>query len=129
MSEKIVGIVKSVSQFLIGSVVSETSEIVVLKNVAMLGISGSGAQTNIQFIPLDMLSLDPPFGIRNLLKNQAVELDVSVRKSDILFYVEDLSDMVVNNYTNFVMTAFPGARQGAPVVNPDQNIVKLFDTP
>jgi hypothetical protein len=130
MNEKIVGVVRDISQFLVGSVVSDTEETIVLKNVALLGISGEGNQTNIQFIPLDILSLKPPFGIRNLVKNQSVSLDVPFKKSDLLFYVEDLADVVVSNYKNFTVNAFPGIPQlgqEPQTANSEQTIVKLFD--
>lgn len=132
MNEKIVGVVKEIGQFLVGSVVSETDETVVLTNVALLGISGAQNQTNIQFIPLDILSLNPPFGIRNLIKNQSQSLDVPFKKSDLIFYVDELADVVVTNYKNFTVNAFPGVpqlTQGQQSVNSDQAIVKLFDTP
>lgn len=129
-NEKIVGVVKDISQFLVGTVISESEDALVLKNVALLGISGSGNQTNIQFIPLDILSLNPPFGIRNLIKNQAADLNVTFKKSELLFYVNDLSDVVISNYKGFTLNAFPGVpqlSQGGQNTQSEQTIVKLFD--
>lgn len=134
MSEKIIGLVKDISQFIIGTVVSETDQAVTLKNAAILGISNNGPQINIQFIPLDILTLQPPLGIRDLIKDRFSPLEVTFKKDDLLFYNLDLSDNVIANYQNFVGNAFPGMGQPPPMGNPapnnpDQNIIKLFDTP
>jgi len=132
MSEKITGIVKEIGQFIVGEVVKEDDNIIVLKNPSMLGISANGAQVNIQFIPVDLLSMQPPIGIKNLIKDPNVEFSVSFKKENLLFHGLELSDTVINNYKTFT----EGNNNALPpnVLNttnatqsPDENIVKLFD--
>lgn len=123
MSEKIVGVVKDISQFIVGIVVAETDEVLTLRNAALLGISNQGSQINIQFIPLDLLSLQPPLGVKHLVKDPSLPLDVELQKKSLLYSNLELNDNVIGNYKNFIGQNVPAVPQSSA---PDQNIVKLF---
>lgn len=131
MSEQIVGIVKEVGQFFIGKLVKEDDKAIVMSNVSMLAISVNGSQVNIQFIPIDLLSINPPIGVKNLVKDPTVLYETTFRKDSLLFSKLDLSDSVIQNYNAFLTNATPlvtAAETGTPSVEgtPDDNIVKLF---
>jgi hypothetical protein len=135
MQNKIIGLVKEIGQFLVGEVVQETHDSLVLQGVVMLGISGdSNAPTkaNIQPIPVDLLSMNPPLGVRNLIKNPTAPLVVRFKKEHLLFYDLELQDHVVQSYMTFmdnmsrqISLASSQAVEGSPST-PDDNIVKLF---
>ncbi len=132
MSNKITGLVKDVGQFLVGEVIKEDDNVIVLKNVSMLAISANGPQVNIQFVPLDLLSLQPPIGIKNLVKDPSIEFEITYKKENLLFYGLELSDTVISNYKSF--SDNKNASLPPNLINtsnisqsPDENIVKLFD--
>jgi hypothetical protein len=126
MEEKVVGILKNISELLVVDVVSEDEKVIVVKNPAFLGINGVNGQININFIPVEMLSLAPAVNIRNLLADPTVDILYTFEKSSLLHYDLKLSQNVVDNYKaiNNKVQLQPVAPV-APVASPD-NIVKLF---
>jgi hypothetical protein len=123
MSEKVTGLLRDVSELIVATVVEETETMVVVKNPAFLGISGQNGQININFIPLEMLSLTPAVNIRNLLANAAEPLLYAFEKKALLQYDLKLAQNVVDNY-NSLTTARPAV--DASPKPPTDNIVKLF---
>jgi hypothetical protein len=122
MEEKIVGILKNISELLVVTVVSEDEKVIVVKNPAFLGINGVNGQININFIPVEMLSLAPAINIRNLLADPTVEILYTFEKSALLHYNLELSKNVVDNYK-----AINNKSQApAPAPEKTDNIVKLF---
>jgi hypothetical protein len=125
MEEKIIGILKNISELLVATVVSEDDTTIVVKDVAFLGIGGQNGQVNINFIPIEMLSLQPPVNIRNLLANPTQDLHVPINKASVLFWNLELSDNVVTNYKQLTNKS-PIITPDKSIVKPDDNIVKLF---
>jgi len=123
MEEKIVGILKNISELLVVDVVSEDEKVIVVKNPAFLGINGVNGQININFIPVEMLSLAPAVNIRNLLADPTVDILYTFEKSSLLLYDLKLSQNVVDNYK--AINNKVQLQPVAPVASPD-NIVKLF---
>ena len=122
MEEKIVGILKNISELLVVAVVSEDEKVIVVKNPAFLGINGVNGQININFIPVEMLSLAPAVNIRNLLADPTVEILYTFEKSALLHYNLELSKNVVDNYK-----AINNKSQApVPALEKTDNIVKLF---
>jgi len=125
MEEKIIGILKDVSEFFVATLIDETKTTIRIKNPAFLGIGGQDGQVNINFIPVEMLSLNPPVNIRNLLEDPTEETVFELAKSSVWKYDYKLSDKVTENYrqlTNKSAIITPDKS----IVKPDDNIVKLF---
>lgn len=124
---KIIGILKDISQLVIGDVVTENNTHVTIKDAVLLGISPKGSQLNISFIPLDLLTLEPVFGIKNLLKDPTQELQYTFNKKDVLQANIELNDNVIENYKKATAKQpsfmIPETTQE---LTPEDNIVKLF---
>lgn len=125
MKDKIVGILKDISEMLVATIVEVTEDTVVVKDVAFLGIGGQNGQVSINFVPMEMLSLQPPVNIRNLLANPTQDLYYTFDKKSVLRWDLELNDNVVTNYkqlTNKSTIVTPDKT----IVKPEQNIIKLF---
>jgi hypothetical protein len=128
MEPKIIGIVKDIGNFLIGEVVEETDTTLVLKDLALLGITASGPQINIEFIPADLLSMQPPVGLKNLVKDPTMAFEAKFKKENLLFYNLELKNEVISNYKSFTGKSANAVQpQATTPVTPDNNVVKLFD--
>lgn len=128
MENKIIGILKDIGNFLIGEVVEETDTTLVLKDLALLGITANGPQINIQFIPADLLSMQPPVGLKNLVKDPTMAFEAKFKKENLLFYNLELNNEVISNYKSFTgKSANLIQAQHVTPLTPDNNVVKLFD--
>jgi hypothetical protein len=127
MEEKVIGILKNVSELIVATLVEETDSVIKVKNPAFLGISGQNNQININFIPLEMLSLQPSVNVRNLLANQTEELIYTFDKNSLLHSGLDLAQNVIDNYKNLTNGKSDAPSQ-TPVSNKsaEDNIIKLF---
>jgi len=127
MEEKVIGILKNVSELIVATLVEETDSVIKVKNPAFLGISGQNNQININFIPLEMLSLQPSVNVRNLLANQTEELIYTFDKNSVLHSGLDLAQNVIDNYKNLTNGKSDAPSQ-TPVINKsaEDNIIKLF---
>ena len=123
MEEKVIGILKSISELIVAVRVEEDETTIKVKNPAFLGISGQNGQININFIPVEMLSLQPSVNVRNLLANPAEELIYTFVKSSVLKHDLVLAQNVIENYQN--LTGKPAATPEAPK-SPADNVVQLF---
>jgi hypothetical protein len=126
MEEKIIGILKDISQLIVGVVASETDETIVLRDPVLMGIAGQGNNVNISLIPLDILSLQPTVPVRhpNIVKDPTKEILFNFNKNAVLAHSIEMSDGVVQNYKQF--TNRSTIITPPTVVAPEQNIVKLF---
>lgn len=128
MEEKVIGILRNISELLVATLVEETDQYVKVKNPAFLGIGGQNNQININFIPVEMLSLQPSVNVRNLLANPTEELIYTFYKSTVLIPVLELAQNVKDNYLS--LTKPSGAPVSTPVIEAaktaEDNIVKLF---
>lgn len=120
MENKVIGILKNISELIVASLVEETETSVVVKNPAFLGIGGQDGQVNINFIPIELLSISPPVNVRSLLATPTEDLLYTFYKANVLKYDLELADNVVENYKNLTL------RQNAPTSSSEENIVKLF---
>jgi hypothetical protein len=127
MEEKVIGILKNVSELIVATLVEETDTTVKVKNPAFLGISGQNNQININFIPLEMLSLQPSVNVRNLLANPTEELVYTFDKNSVLKSDLILAQNVIDNYNNLT-SGKSSAQPQTPATNKsaEENIVKLF---
>lgn len=124
MNEKVIGLLKNISELIVATLVEETNSTIVVKNPAFLGISGQNGQINVNFIPVEMLSLTPAVNIRNLLANPTEELLYTFEKNSLLQYNLKLAANVVENY-NALTTKPVSPAPTAPAATHD-NVVKLF---
>jgi hypothetical protein len=126
MEEKIIGILKNVSELIVATLVEEKDNIIKVKHPAFLGISGQNNQININFIPLEMLSIQPSVNVRNLLANPTEELIYTFDKNAMLKTDLDLAQNVIENYKNLTSKSPSVQPQVAVNTNPEDNIIKLF---
>jgi hypothetical protein len=126
MEEKIIGILKNVSELIVATLVEEKDNIIKVKHPAFLGISGQNNQININFIPLEMLSIQPSVNVRNLLANPTEELIYTFDKNAMLKTDLDLAQNVIENYKNLTSKSPSVQPQVAVNKNPEDNIIKLF---
>lgn len=125
MDEKVIGIFRDISQIIVATVVEFDEEKIIVKNPAMLGISAQGQNVTIQFIPIEVLSLQPVVQIRNIMANPTEELLYTFYRRDMIKDEIELSDQVVENYKK----SFNPSSIITPdksIVKPDEKIVKLF---
>lgn len=123
MEQKVVGILKNISELLVAILVEETETTVKIKNPAFLGISGQNNQVNINFIPIEMLSIQPPVNIRNFLADAQQDIVYTFDKNSLLKYDFELAANVITNYLNLVNSTSKPQEQSAKA---EDNIVKLF---
>lgn len=123
MEQKVIGILKNISELLVAILVEETETTIKIKSPAFLGISGQNNQVNINFIPVEMLSIQPPVNVRNLLENPQEDIIYTFEKNSLLKYDFKLSSNVITNYLNLVNST---TKQPDQSVKPEDNIVKLF---
>lgn len=123
MSEKVIGLLKDISELIVATLVEETETTIVVKNPAFLGISGQNGQININFIPVEMLSLQPAVNIRNLLADPTEALLYTFDKRSLLQYNLNLAKNVVDNYS--ALTVKPPVTTATPAPT-DEKVVKLF---
>jgi hypothetical protein len=122
--ERIIGILKNVSEFIVATLVNETEHTLEIKNPALLGITGENNQVSINFIPIEMLSLQPAVNIRNLLSNPVGDIIYPVYKGSVWKWDFELAQNVKDNYSNLTRkTNTPPAPDKLPS---EENIVKLF---
>lgn len=126
MEEKIVGILKSVGELLVATLVEETDTVVKIKDAALLAIRGADGQVNVEFIPIEMLSLSPPVNVRNLLANPVQELVYELDKSTLFKYDLELSSNVIENYKTLVNKSTTVVATPDKSANPEDNVIKLF---
>lgn len=123
MEQKVIGILKNISELLVAILVEETETTVKVKNPAFLGISGLNNQVNINFIPIEMLSIQPPVNIRNFLADAQQDIVYTFEKNSLIKYDLELAQNVVSNYLNLVNSSGKPQEQSAKA---EDNIVKLF---
>lgn len=126
MEEKIIGILKNVSELIVATLVEEKDNIIKVKHPAFLGISGQNNQININFIPLEMLSIQPSVNVRNLLANPTEELIYTFDKNAMLKTDLNLAQNVIENYKTLTSKSPSIQPQVAVDKNPEDNIIKLF---
>lgn len=123
MEEKVIGILKNVSELIVATLIEETSDFVKVKNPAFLGISGQNGQINVNFIPIEMLSLQPAVNVRNLMADPTEELTYTFNKNSVLKYDLNLAKNVVDNYVALTSGNGQASVEKTPT---EDNIVKLF---
>lgn len=104
--EKYRALLRDVAQIVIGEVVDEDDDFVTLKNPAIVAVQGGqGGQLNIQFVPLELVSMQPPISIKVLLEPKEGEDDafsIRFRKSELLKDDLQLTEQIYNGYDDAV---------------------------
>lgn len=122
-------ILREVAQVIVGEFVSEDDDVLVLKKPAIVNVQAQGQSISLQFVPLDLVSFNPPISLKVLCKEgEDLNLEVSFRKRDMLVDDVALSDELFNGYeeslnpNQIVTPPTPGG-----IVGPDG--APLDDTP
>lgn len=130
-------ILRDVAQLIVGELVSETKDTVTLSRPSLLNVQGGNGTVNLQFIPLELVSLSPPLILKALLEQENVDdtFEVSFRKdqlfqSDVKLkqnifegYVKSLEPSLIDVPANAGGLVAPN---GAPLVNDTPKIQNLF---
>lgn len=101
--ETIIGILRNVGELYVATLVKEDDECIWVKNPAFLAVNGQNGQININFIPLEMLSVSPALNIRNFLTDPTQEILYPFYKKSVLLYNLGLAQNVVDNYRNLTV--------------------------
>lgn len=128
--EQIVGIYKDISQFIVGTLVEETDEKIVLKRALLVSVerdkNGKGVVPN--FFPITLLTLDPPFHIMGFLKDKSIDFPTTFWKKTMLNpNILELEEQVKTIYSQNFAGLLPSSPVPAqPPANAEDNIIKLF---
>jgi hypothetical protein len=101
--ETIIGILRNVGELYVATLIKEDDECIWVKNPAFLAVNGQNGQININFIPLEMLSVSPALNIRNFLTDPTQEIQYPFYKKSVLLYNLALTQNVVDNYKNLTV--------------------------
>lgn len=131
--EQIVGIYKDISQFIVGTLVEETDEKIVLKRALLVSVerekNGNGVVPN--FFPVTLLTLDPPFHIMGFLKEKSIDFETTYWKKNminpnILELEEQVKTIYSQNFAGILPSSSVPAHPTAPQPSAEDNIIKLF---
>lgn len=62
-------VLRDVAQVVVGVLVSETKTKITLDKPAIVNVNAQGQAINLQFIPMELVSLNPPISVRSLCDN------------------------------------------------------------
>lgn len=124
MEEKVIGIIRNISELIVGVVVSETEDKVVLKDATFLVVANADAsgKPNINFVPLEMISMQPPINVRSFVKDSSKSLEFTFYKSALINSDVELNAEIVNHYNMLVRKIQPATN----TLPREKEIVKLF---
>lgn len=130
MSEdNIVGILRNVGELYVATFVKEDDGCVWVKNPAFLAVNGQNGQININFIPLEMLSVNPALNIRNFLENPTQDIEYPFYKNAVLLYNLKLAQNVIDNYKNLTnpnqKTEKPSSKK-VDSTPPEDKVLKMW---
>ena len=136
MTDKIVGIYRDISQLIIGAVVEDTEEKLVLRRALLLTVEKDPNNPGVRprFYPISLLTTDPIFHVVSLLDDQSLEFPVTFWKKQTLTGTLELSKQIKDLYEQKFMGELPGT----PVestheptlgksIDPKDNIIQLYD--
>ena len=126
MENKVVGILKDISELVVGNLVEETSEYVRLNKPVLVGLKKAANGANVEPLPLSLLSIDPPFHVMNFLKNPLQEFEITLYKNRCLTGVLEMSEQLVGFYNTAFNTSAPAPQNLFESKPAEDNIVKLF---
>lgn len=92
-------ILRDLFQVVIGELVSETDDVLVLRRPALLGIQTNGKDMNIQFVPFDLINAQPPVSLKALLEANEELIDFTFNKRSIISDNVPLNSQIFNGYS------------------------------
>jgi|TARA_R110000803_G_scaffold155276_2_gene219948 hypothetical protein len=127
MSEEIQyrAILRDVAQVVIGELVSEDEDKVVLKNPSILHVQAQGQSISLQYIPLGLVSMNPPITLKVLCKEGAdLDFGIPFSKHEVLVADVPLNDEVLNGYKEAQNPSPIATPSGAgALVGPDGSVL------
>lgn len=125
-------VLRSAGELLLGEVVGETDEYIDFVDLSFLTVGGSQnpGQIAIQFVPVDLLSIQPmPVPIKAVMDSEAEKLVIRLYKNQLLCADVKLKQEILDNYRtakdpNAIVT--PSKR----IITPDDSsgkIINLYD--
>lgn len=129
-SERIVGLYRDISQFIIGTVVEEDDTFITLKRALMVSVEKDPTKEGVipRFFPISLLTIDPPFHVMPFLNGeQTIDFPVRFRKDMLLRPVEALNDPIIQMYhRNFQGIDSKPLPQPEDPKSPEENIITLY---
>lgn len=97
-------ILRDVAQLIVGEVVKETKTTLTLLKPSLLNVQGANGSVNLQFIPLELVSFNPPLMLKALLaddkaddpfevtfiKDQLIQSEVALKEDIFAGYIKSL---------------------------------------
>jgi hypothetical protein len=130
--EKIVGIYTDISQFIIGLLVEETDDKIVLNRALYTTVEKDPANPGVipRFYPVTLLTIDPPFHVMGFLKDfqNTIDFPTTFWKNRCLSGVLELTDQMKDVYNRNFAGLIPNVDAPAPAnpSAPENNIVKMY---
>lgn len=108
-------VLRDVAQLIVGELVSETKDIVTLSRPSLVNVAAGNGSVNLQFIPMELVSLNPPILIKALVEDDFAEdpFEVSFRKDQLLQTDVKLKDNIIEGYANSLKPSTLAVPQGA----------------
>jgi hypothetical protein len=113
IQKKYVAMLRDVAQIVIGTLVREDDDVVVLTQPAIVHVGVSQEKSmNLQFIPLELVSIQPPISLRVLLDDSQSDADIefTFKKAELLSY-----DIPLNAQ---IFSAYEGAINPSQIITP-----------
>lgn len=98
MEKKYRAVLRDLFQVVIGEVISETKDKLVLKRPCILGIQANGTNMNIQFVPFDLINGNPPISLKSILDNDAEITDFVFYKSQLIHDDVPVNPQIFDGY-------------------------------
>lgn len=109
-------ILKNAGELLIGEVVNECDELIEFVDLSFVVLGkAEGNQMGIQFVPADIISMNPPLSLKAVIKNPEEKPVLTIYKNQILIDNVQLKDDL--------MEGFERARNPKAIITPSKSII------
>lgn len=122
MSKQYRAVYRDVGQVVVGELVRETKATIELRKPAILHTQQNGESLNLQFIPMELLSMNPPIPIRALMKKESIPeegLNITFSKDQLLHADLDLNQEIFDGYDQSVNPPSIITPNSGGLVSPD----------
>lgn len=90
-NNKYKAVLRDVAQVVVGVLVSETKTKITLDKPAIVNVNAQGQAINLQFIPMELVSLNPPISVRSLCDTDGSANSTTMTFDKSLLLMDDVS--------------------------------------